>query len=209
MLSASRANILKPNHSTTAIAIHNPYFFLSYSLYRYSTVRSLNVKEKKSAEKLFFVAQYLLWHEICYICHFGRSAAPPAILAVSLADCHYCKPIGSARTSPLLEGVCSDPVDMTDPLPSMGGSVTLTNQTELTCQLPPIMGVTTPPDPFANPLISRNGHKQARIESYHFITFILKIVNGLTSPNFTKTIAESLTRYFPSVDPIVCHYMAD
>jgi hypothetical protein len=81
MLTASRANVLKPNHSTTAIANHNPYLFLSYSLYRYSTSRSLNVKQKKSVKKLFFVARYLLWHEICYVCHFGSFRRRSAILA--------------------------------------------------------------------------------------------------------------------------------
>jgi hypothetical protein len=62
----------------------------------------LNVKQKKSAEKLFFVAQHLLWHEICYICHFGSLRGRSAILAVSLAIAHLAKPIGSAVTVILL-----------------------------------------------------------------------------------------------------------
>jgi hypothetical protein len=84
MLAASRANILKPNLNSTAIANHNPYLFLSYSLYRYSTARSLNVKEKKIGEKIIFygmifaLAQHLLhlpfWQLARAICHFGSFA---------------------------------------------------------------------------------------------------------------------------------------
>jgi hypothetical protein len=80
MLSTTGANILKPNHSTTAIANHCQ---LPFFLFHHHTFHIDNCKRKKLEQKNIFVAQDLL-------CQFGREFgtrfAEPAILAVFARD---------------------------------------------------------------------------------------------------------------------------
>jgi hypothetical protein len=64
MLTTTRANILKTNHSTTAIAKHLSFSLSLLPLYRHYTVPYFNVKEKKSWKKYFFVAQDLLMADL-------------------------------------------------------------------------------------------------------------------------------------------------
>jgi hypothetical protein len=138
MLTATGADILKINRSTTAITRHH-----SLSLSYTSIIHILSVFARKKKRKKFFeenftsvnlaarLAQDLLclpfWQFLRDFCHFGSLAGySPS-----------CQPAGSAGT-PLLEGVAANPVDATNPLPRIGGAVSLANQTKLTCQLPPI-----------------------------------------------------------------------
>lgn len=57
---------------------------------------------------------------------------------------------------------------MFQPLPRMGGSVPLSNQSKLRSQLPPICGVRSSSNPLTDPTASRNGHEQASIENHVF-----------------------------------------
>jgi hypothetical protein len=57
---APRANITHHNPNIAAIAKHLSFSLSLLPLYRHYTVPYLNVKEKKSWKKYFFVAQYLL-----------------------------------------------------------------------------------------------------------------------------------------------------
>jgi len=84
MLTTTRANILKPNLSTTAIAKHFLSPLLLISVFYRSNLECQT--EKKWREK-YFVAQDLLgavWYNICSVCHFGRPGGRSAILAVAI-----------------------------------------------------------------------------------------------------------------------------
>jgi hypothetical protein len=83
MLTASRANVLKPNHSTTAIANHRYLFFLLLISVFYGSI--LECQLKKIGGKIFCfgmafaLAQDLLilpfWQFSPPICHFGSFSA--------------------------------------------------------------------------------------------------------------------------------------
>jgi hypothetical protein len=75
MLTAARANVLKPNLDSTAIANHRYLFFLLLISVFYGSI--LECQLKKISEK-----NILFWHGICSGTRFARSA----ILAVFAAD---------------------------------------------------------------------------------------------------------------------------
>ena len=94
----------------------------------------------------------LFWHDICCNCHFGRLAAPPAILAAS----------------PSLGGITAQPHHMISPPPRIGGSMPLPNEPKLSSKCTPINGGWIPLNPLTEPLVGGNSNQEPMVERYHF-----------------------------------------
>jgi hypothetical protein len=146
MLQTASTKIQTPNFITTAIRRNHfnhshRQLSLSYTLiiqYVSSFARKKNRKNYFAIladENFLGLAQHLLLAAILAV--FARSLPFWQISALLAGYSPSCQPAGSAGT-PLLEGVTADPVYATNPFPSIGGAMSLANQTKLICQISPI-----------------------------------------------------------------------
>lgn len=102
------------------------------------------------------------WQILRDFCHFGSVfSLATAIMSADRIGWY----------NPLLEGVCPDPVDMSDPLPCMGGAMPLANESELRSQLPPISGVRSATNPFAYPFVRWYSDHHTRVPNNHNFSF--------------------------------------
>jgi hypothetical protein len=89
MLTATGADILKINRSTTAITHHHSLSLSYTSIIHILSVFARKKKRKNSLRKISPASIWqLVWHEICSACHFGSFCPISAILAVWLAIAH-------------------------------------------------------------------------------------------------------------------------